>query len=164
MRNNKGFTLIELLAVIVVLAIVMVLAATTVLPYMANARKQAFATEAETVKKAASQAVSLIGIGSIAEKTGETENYKKVTVKEGEVTKTGYCFTIAQLKSLGLFEKDDTSYEGTVTALKEGNSYKYTVHMKNSNYYILQASSGNITTADVKDGTPGQDAGFKSSC
>ncbi|MBE6156489.1 MAG: type II secretion system protein [Firmicutes bacterium] len=147
LNEKKGFTLIELLAVIVVLAIVMVLAATTVLPYMANARKQAFATEAETVKKAASQAVSLIGIGSVT----DASKYTKTT--------NGYCFTVQNLKDLGLFEKDDANYAGVVEVTKSGNNYTYLVKMKNSEFYVSQTTAGSINaTSDVKDVTTGDAA------
>ncbi|MEG1892380.1 MAG: type II secretion system protein, partial [Bacilli bacterium] len=45
-NNVRGFTLIELLAVIVVLAVIMLIAVNAVIPQMNNARRQAFAIEA----------------------------------------------------------------------------------------------------------------------
>jgi len=140
LKENKGFTLIELLAVIVVLAIVMVLATTTVLPYMANARKESFALEANTAKDAASQAVSLILIGSVK------DNYTK--------TSNGYCFTIKNLVDLGLFEKEDANYKGVVQVTQTNNAFTYLVKMKNSQYYVTQSSSGNVEASHVTEGTP----------
>ena len=139
--NKKGFTLIELLAVIVVLAIVMVLATTTVLPYMANARKESFALEANTLKNAASQAVSLITIGTIK----DTSNYTK--------TDDGYCFTVGNLKDLGLFKKDDASYKGIVTVQKaeNGNAYEYIVELENGEFYVKQTATGDVTVDNVND-------------
>ena len=149
LKEKKGFTLIELLAVIVVLAIVMVLATTTVLPYMATARKEAFALEANTAQEAAAQAISLITIGSV------TSNYTK--------TDTGYCFTIADLRALGLFTKEDTNYAGVVQVVQTGNAYNYLVKMKNSAYYVSQAVEnnaypGDVTKDDIKDVTTGTNA------
>jgi len=129
--NKKGFTLIELLAVIVVLAIVTVIATRSVLPFMANAGRDAFASEANIAKDSAANAMALISIGSIDE-----ENYTKEAGGK-------YCFTLANLKTLGLFEKDDDTYVGTVTVTPSGNSYTYAVSMKNEKYYV-NTTSGNI--------------------
>ncbi len=87
LKDKKGFTLIELLAVIVILGIVTVIGATTILPYIQNAGKDAFNDEANNVIDAASQAVSLIQINSI------TDNYTAIT--------NGYCFTLKNLSDLG---------------------------------------------------------------
>jgi len=155
LKGKKGFTLIELLAVIVVLAIVMVLAATTVLPYMSNARKDAFALEANTARKAAANAVSLINAGAV--KT----NYTK--------TANGYCFTIADLKALGLFEKDysegekandvsDDEYVGVVEVTQSANAFTYLVKMKNSDFYVSQTTAGDIKAANLKDVVTGTNA------
>ena len=138
-NNNKGFTLIELLAVIVVLAIVTVIATQSVLPFMANAGRDAFASEANLAIDGAEKAMSLIQMGSIADTA-----YTKVS-------DTVYCFTIANLKTLGLFQKDDTSYAGTVTVTKSGNSYSYATEMHNDKYYV-DTESGTIVT-DTKSST-----------
>lgn len=122
--KNKGFTLIELLAVIVVLAIVMVLAATTVLPYMAKARKEAFLLEAKALKNAASQAVSLISIG-VADETQYTK-----------YSDTSYCFTMENLKNLGLLKKDSDNYFGIVYVRKVNNSYEHILSMYNEEYFV----------------------------
>ena len=137
--NKKGFTLIELLAVIVVLAIVMVLAATTVLPYMANARKDAFAVEANTLKESAAQAMSLKAIGSI-----DTSSVKTYT--DNNKT-TGYCFTVEELKEFGLFKKDNTNYAGYVTVKVTNNAYEYTVALKNTEFYVT--GTGDIAGDNV---------------
>ena len=134
--NKKGFTLIELLAVVVVLGIIMVLSVTTILPYMENARKQAFATEAEVLKKSAEQAVSLINIGQI------TNSYTK---GPGD-----YCFTLDDLQKLGLFKKDNSKYNGAVVVRQSNNSYKYYVKLENGEYYILQSNASNIESSDVQ--------------
>lgn len=141
LKSRKGFTLIELLAVIVVLAIVMVLATTTVLPYMSNSKKDAFVIEANTAREAAAQAVSLITIGSV------TDNYKKTT--------DGYCFTIENLKALGLFTKGDSSYGGIVTVKQSGNKYIYQVEMQNGTFYVKQSSTNNteVVRGDINDRT-----------
>jgi prepilin-type N-terminal cleavage/methylation domain-containing protein len=54
--NRKGFTLVELLAVIVILAILILLAMPTALRIMADARKDAFAIEAQSIISAAQTA------------------------------------------------------------------------------------------------------------
>ena len=137
LKNNKGFTLIELLAVIVVLAIVTVIATQSVLPFMANAGRDAFASEANVAIDGASDAMSLISLGSIS-----SSNYTREADVDG---KEVYCFTIANLKDLGLFQKDDDSYEGTVTVTVSGNSYTYATSMKNDKYFV-NTTSGTIKT------------------
>ena len=148
-RNKKGFTLIELLAVIVVLAIVMVLATTTVLPYMANARKDSFALEANTAKEAASQAVSLIMVGAVK------DNYTK--------TSNGYCFTIQNLRDLGLFDKDDANYQGVVKVVKTNNAFTYKIQMKNADYYVKEMA-GEVNGNNVGDKTDADYAKVVTSC
>lgn len=150
LKEKKGFTLIELLAVIVVLAIVMVLATTTVLPYMTKATNNAFAIEANAAVDAASQAMSLIQIGSIAgsELVDATKYSKSATTDEDTgVTTTTYCFTVEKLVELGLWKKDISevqtgegktpTYSGTVTvtALSNSKSYTYNVQMHNGDLY-----------------------------
>ena len=140
--NRKGFTLIELLAVIVVLAIVMVLAASTILPYMANARKDAFAVEANTLKESAAQAMSLKAIGSVK------DNFEPIEeTVDGKTVITGYCFTVENLKNLGLFKKDDTNYAGTVIVDISNSAYTYTVNMKNTEFYVTK--TGDVEREDV---------------
>ena len=71
--KKKGFTLIELLAVIVVLAIVSVLGATLILPALANARKNAFVTEANGLIDSAENGIdrfAVILVGDVIGKAG----------------------------------------------------------------------------------------------
>ena len=133
LKNKKGFTLIELLAVIVVLAIVTVIATQSILPFMSNAGRDAFASEANLAIDGAEKAMNLIQMGSVADTA-----YTKVS-------DTVYCFTIANLKTLGLFQKDDTTYGGTVTVTKSGNSYTFATEMHNDKYYV-KTTSGTIKT------------------
>jgi len=158
LRNKKGFTLIELLAVIVVLAIVMVLATTTVLPYMGKAANKAFATEANGVIDAASQAITLMSIGTIDEPTTGAD-YSKTETTSGSVTTTKYCFSLKKLVELGIWTKDLDSvngttpdYAGTVVATKtsSSNAYSYAVEMHNKDLYV-KSTAGTIDEEEVKD-------------
>ena len=141
MKNKKGFTLIELLAVIVVLAIVTVIATQSVLPFMSNAGRDAFASEANVAIDGASDAMSLISLGSIS-----SSNY---TIEDGGK----YCFTIKNLKDLGLFQKDDANYQGTVTVTVSGNTYTYATSMRNDKYYV-STTSGTIKTEAKSSSVP----------
>ena len=150
--NKKGFTLIELLAVIVVLAIVMVLAVTTVLPYMGQARKDAFATEAEAAKSAAANAVSLIMLGN---KLTENTDYKVIS--------GGYCFTIDQLVAAGLLETETGKYDGVVKATSTNDkAYTYEAHISDGASYVMK-SGAEVKGEDVveSNSTP---SGFLTSC
>ena len=137
--NKKGFTLIELLAVIVVLGIVMVIATTTVLPYLKNIKKQSFISEANSLRKAAENATELIANGIIT-----TNKYTKIS--------NGYCFSIDDLKALGMFTKDDVNYKGSVRAIRDGNKFTYQVGLKTKEYYVPYIE-GDIKVDDVKDVT-----------
>ncbi len=146
LKEKKGFTLIELLAVIVVLAIVMVLATTTVLPYMTKATKNSFAIEANAAVDAASQAMSLISIGSISNtELIDNADYTKTESTTDGVTTTTYCFTVKKLVELGLWQKDSSevtgttpTYAGTVTVTAKSNSkaYTYSIDMHNKDLYV----------------------------
>lgn len=172
--NKKGFTLIELLAVIVVLAIVMVLATTTVLPYMNTAASKAFVTEANGAIDAASQAITLMSIGSIDEPTTGADYKKTVTESEG-VTTTKYCFSLKQLVELGIWTKDidavsgtTPEYAGTVVATKTSNSnaYSYAVEMHNADLYVKSAAGTIDANAEdeVLDYGDGTGITLKTSC
>ncbi len=151
MDNKKGFTLIELLAVIVILAIVTVIGATTILPYIQNAGKDAFTDEANYVIDAASNAVSLIQINSI------TNNYTSIT--------NGYCFTLKNLVDLGLWNKDanvvsataaSNKYSGTVRVTKasSGNGYVYQLSMTDGKKYLAtKATTGSISITESTSAT-----------
>jgi len=147
-KDKKGFTLIELLAVIVVLAIVTVIATQSILPYMANAGRDAFVTEANLAIDGASDAMSLISIGSIS-----SDNYEKKTVVDDkgttettdDVTNTVYCFTLENLNTIGAWSKDDDDYAGrvVVTVPASGNGYTYAVTMHSADYFV-ESTSGTI--------------------
>lgn len=151
LKDKKGFTLIELLAVIVVLAIVTVLATRSVLPFLANAGRDAFAIEANEAMGGASDAMSLLTINAIS------SNY---TI---ESTNT-YCFTLADLKALGLWNKDDNSYAGTVTVTASGTAFSYAVEMYNDEYYVKTTSGQIDAEDDVKKVTDSIKSGIKISC
>lgn len=146
LKEREGFTLIELLAVIVVLAIVTVLATRSILPFMSNAARDAFASEANIAINGASDAMSLKAIGSI-----DNSDYTEVKDSNGNVT--AYCFTLDDLKKLGLWSKDDSNYAGTVTVTPNGNQYTYSVEMHNKDYYV-QTTSGQIKSEDKSADVP----------
>jgi len=104
MKNNKGFTLIELLAVIVVLAIVTVIASSSILPYMANARVDAFEVEATNIVKSAQSAMDLYNMGEVKLK-GDTASCKK--------DKT-VCFSVQELIDLGIYPDKTGNFSGRV--------------------------------------------------
>ena len=143
MKNTKGFTLIELLAVIVVLAIVMVLAVTTVLPYMEDAKKEAFATEATSLKKAAKTLIELVNLGE------DIENVEKYYNKDDEYI--GYCIDLYVLQDAGLYEKHDDNYNGKVLVKDNGGTYQYFVTLTNGDYYIHGTSFSKDYVADSND-------------
>ena len=147
LNEKKGFTLIELLAVIVVLAIVMVLAVSTVLPYIAKSRKNAFAIEANTVLDAAQSAISLIQVDNISG-TSDIDQYTPGTYTGGKT----YCFTLQNLIDIGTLNSkkmtaSGTKYSGKVVVSVPDNGYKYTynVWFKNANFFV----DNNEGTVDV---------------
>lgn len=141
-KNENGFTLIELLAVIVVLAIVMVIAVQAVMPRLAEARQDTFATEANTAIESA-HAYFLNGI---------TSGTATLPTNEGGVR----CVTISKLIEEGLFDADHDYYLGRVMVKKVGNLYIYAVTMKNQTLMVInQGFEGNynkdVTRANVVD-------------
>jgi len=142
-NNKKGFTLIELLAVIVVLAIVMVLAAQAVLPRLAEARQDTFATEANTAIESA-HSYFLNGVLGGANETLPTN--------EGGVR----CVTIQTLIEKGFFDADVENYAGRVMVKKVGSLYLYAVTLKNQTLMVInQGFEGNynkdVTKSVVED-------------
>lgn len=150
LKDNRGFTLIELLAVIVILAIVMVLASSSILPFMRNAGRDSFALEANGVIDAASNAISLITVGSIKSDgsynnqsvPGDTEAERDKLFNISD-DKTIYCFSLDYLVKFGLFDLKEESlvtnggkYTGVVVATKNGNAYTYKVYIKNDEFMV----------------------------
>lgn len=172
-NKKKGFTLIELLAVIVVLAIVSVLGASIILPALADARKNAFVSEANNFLEAASEGISLIQVGSITnqELTNVGTDYKKTTnaASGSNPANTTYCFTLNGLIKLGLFDKklDSTgkvpNYNGKVTVkVNEGSKqYIYTTTFSNKDFYV-NGVTGNITSSNVNEYATGETFSSKS--
>lgn len=171
--NKKGFTLIELLAVIVVLAIVSVLGASIILPALADARKNAFVSEANNFLEAASDGISLIQVGSItnAELTAAGSDYKMNITKDadGKETKRDYCFTLNGLIKLGLFDKKlDSSgkvpnYNGKVEVTVNAGSkqYIYKTTFSNKDFYVSNVT-GNIASDNVTEYATGETFASKS--
>ena len=159
--NNKGFTLIELLAVIVILAIVMAMTMATVLPLAAKMRKDAFATEVNSIISAAGDEMTMIAIDTHRDGTGMLvddgthKDYRKIT--SGDTTK--YCFTMKKLVELGHLEKSQkalaSDYQGyVVVSTKSGqNFYTYTTKVHNTQYSI-DTTSDEVTGDEVKDYSP----------
>jgi len=134
MKNNRGFTLIELLAVIVVLAIVMVLAATTVLPYMGDARENAFKIEATNVVTAAESAKDLYAIGKVSMNADSTKSCTAGTTM---------CFTVDELISLGIYEADAATFYGKVVISNYNtNTPTYTLHLKKNDEFSIIGGTG----------------------
>lgn len=128
--TTRGFTLIELLAVIVVLAVVMLIAVNAVLPKLEQARKSAFAIEANGAIKSAQQYYMAQLL------TGGTNT---VSLNDGETA----CVTIGKLRTKGETALKNT-YVGCVTIEKTDSvNFKYTVSMTNSNYYVSGVEEAN---------------------
>ena len=175
-NNKKGFTLIELLAVIVVLAIVLVLATSTVLPMLNRARHNAFAIEVNSAIDAASQAVSLIQIGSYDGTTAASADYKRdVNSSTGTIT---YCFSLKKLLDMQLLKKDATliaagatysaqanKYQGTVTVtVPKSTTGNYTYHAEMTDGKLFVIKDGNAVEADVKEISELPSSTMKSKC
>ena len=149
LNDKSGFTLIELLAVIVVLAIVAVLGYSTVLPLLADSRKNAFATEANGVIDAAQNAMTLIQIDKA------DKEFVHFTKKGDD---TVYCFTLQDLVNLSMLKKSltngdgDSIYEGivAVTIPKGSGAFKYYLSMQNDSYSV-STDTGNVDSKIVKD-------------
>jgi prepilin-type N-terminal cleavage/methylation domain-containing protein len=160
LNEKKGFTLIELLAVIVVLAIVMVLAVSTVLPYIAKSKKNAFAIEANTVLDAAQSAISLIQVDIMSD-TG-TSDIVSYTKTSDTATSTTYCFTLQDLINIGTLNSKKMTASGTkysgkveITVPKSsGYKYDYYIWFKNANYYVENnEGTVDLSAVNVMDDT-----------
>ena len=130
MKNKNGFTLIELLAVIVVLAIVTVIATQSILPYMSNARPDAFGIEATYVMKSAEDAATLHNLNKVKLKNN-TASCKKDKV---------LCFTIAELINLGLYDGDSETYKGKVLIDFSNTEVDYTLYLQKGAEFSIVGS------------------------
>lgn len=147
-NNERGFTLIELLAVIVVLAIVMLMGAMAVIPRMNDARKQAFALEANTAIQGVQQYLM-----SNELKAGDATVFP--TVDNQRV-----CVKIADLIENSIVDFD-SNYKGYVIVqkVKDKNKYLYQVTMTNGINAVYQKgveNGANVDiTSDLVDGDDG---------
>ena len=148
MKNNKGFTLIELLAVIVVLAIVTVIATQSILPYMANARPDAFAIEASNVVKSAQDAYNFYNINEVKLKNNESSC--KVTNK--------ICFTVEELINLGLYDGDKDTFKGKVIIdITDSKNPEYKLYLSKGAEFSI---TGSIETNFVENKMDIDDGGW----
>ncbi len=137
-KNDRGFTLIELLAVIVVLAIVLLMGAMAVIPRMNDARRQAFALEANTAIQGAS--------------TWLLNN----ALKSGGVTfptnpDTPVCVPISKMIEDGILDFDD-DYKGRVIVKrldKNSNTYLYQISMTNGTLGVLKKGVVDNKNVDI---------------
>lgn len=139
-RNERGFTLIELLAVIVVLAIVMLMGAMAVIPRMNDARKQAFALEANTAIQGAQQYLM----------SNELKASGSATVFPTSAG-TPVCVTIEELINDGTIDFD-SNYKGYVLIeKKEANKsvYLYQITMTNGTIAVYQKGVTSGTNVDI---------------
>ena len=125
-NNKKGFTLIELLAVIVILAVIILIAASNIGAMTQTARKNVLAVEANTLIDSAKTAY-------------------QIDMLEGGIADTGKCYSLAELKNNGYFEKNDDNYHGSVqiTPSSSSSSYTYKVWISNGSYRNSNQSAGN---------------------
>ncbi|MEG0794211.1 MAG: type II secretion system protein [Bacilli bacterium] len=134
-NNVRGFTLIELLAVIVVLAVIMLIAVNAVIPQMNNARRQAFAIEANGLVDSAQAFVVTASI----------------TGSGAEIPNAGRCITLAELKEG--YSELGTKYSGSVFVKPKdpnSNTYIYTVFLTNG-AYTVSGTDGKGTVASVNE-------------
>ena len=137
-NNERGFTLIELLAVIVVLAIVMLMGAMAVIPRMNDARKQAFALEANT----AIQGVQQYLMSNELKASGTAQVFPTNT--------TPICVTIKELIDNTVVDFD-SNYEGYVIVQKVDNTnkYLYQITMTNGINAVYQKGVKNGANVDI---------------
>lgn len=145
MKNNKGFTLIELLAVIVVLAIVTVIASSSILPYMSNARVDAFEVEATNIVKSAQSAMDLYNMGQVKLK-GDTTSCKK---------DNNICFSVQELIDLGIYNDKTGNFKGYVNIdVTNSTNPTYELYLqKGAEFYINGGTETDYVDSDsVKSG------------
>lgn len=107
--NKKGFTLVELLSVIVILSVVVLIATNAVIPMMAGAKRQALATEANTI----------LGIA------------KKMYANDGAAGSK--CYSYEDVKNSGLLDKNDENYSGSFLIESTGDGKNYNIKVWLSN-------------------------------
>jgi|GEM_PF-1477807 len=142
--NGKGFTLIELLAVIVILAVIILIAMPNVLTSMERARKNTFATEVNSIIKAANFVYS--DLASSGQSSGETcvpiQNLGSQKASGGTV-----------LEGKNFLSKDLSKYSGYVyigiSTTSGSVTYKYSV--SNGNYVASSPTEG-TSSAEVDSG------------
>ena len=146
--NKKGFTLIELLAVIIILAIVTLIGATTVLPYMSDAREKAFNVEAHNVVSSAKRAMELYNLGEIT-LTSDTvcSDDKDPCLKCYKSSDKSTCFSVLGLINLGIYDADKFTFTGKVVFDENGD---YTLYFKKNNEFKIVGAKNayTITTTD----------------
>ena len=104
--------------------------------------KETFINEANIAIDGASNAMSLISLGSVS-----NSNYTTGTDASGNTT---YCFTLQNLKDLSLWDKDDANYAGkVVVTVPASGGYSYELTMHNKDYYVT--GSGTIASNAVVD-------------
>ena len=128
MDNKKGFTLIELLAVILILAIVTLIGFTTMSTYTKSAREDAFRIEATEVVKGAKDALDLYNLNKISLKNNEASCKK---------SSNEYCFTVAELINLGIYDGDSETFTGKVIISLNDNAATYTLFFKKANEFKI---------------------------
>lgn len=141
-KNERGFTLIELLAVIVVLAIVLLMGAMAVIPRMNDARRQAFALEAN---RAIQGAQTYLVNNNL--KGNTKDDIKKLPVS-AEKTE---CVTIKELIDEGILDFDP-NYEGRVLIKRKNASsdvYLYQITMTNGTLQVIRQGVKNNQNVDV---------------
>lgn len=143
-KNERGFTLIELLAVIVVLAIVLLMGAMAVIPRMNDARRQAFALEAN---RAIQGAQTYLVNNNLKGKKTDGEVPQTLPVNANEIV----CVTIAKLVSDGILDFDP-NYKGRVLVKRKDNEsdvYLYKISMTNGTLAIKDQGVNNNQNVDV---------------
>ena len=145
--NKKGFTFIELLAVIVILGIVTVIATQAILPYMKNAKRDAFATEASSIILSAKNAVDMYNLNKL-----EIGNDNNSCIKDNIM-----CFTVEELIDSGLYNGDKNKYSGKVqlNLENENNIISALYFQKGTEYNIVSSYATDFSKnkEDINTGT-----------
>lgn len=150
--KKKGFTLVELLAVIVILAIIMVITVPTVLGSISEAKKSAFNTVGETMKKYLKDNYNncKLNIGNLASYDKEIFNEQCQIRTE----KNPEDLSRALIKNSGYSEKDIKEVE--ISQLGDGDFGVLVIPDKDGNFgefntYIEGTYEGNCWTIEPID-------------